>query len=131
MTPIARNVTMADDGFLSSSRYLVHDRDGEFCSAFVKTIEAVGVTSVKLPARSPNLNAFAERWVRSVKEEECLSKMIFFSEESLRRALSEYQSHYQEERPHQGKGNVVLFPIATSRDETGAIHCRVRLGGLL
>jgi hypothetical protein len=61
------------------------------------------------PARSPNLNAYAERWVRSVKGE-ALSRLILFGERSLRRALTEYVAHYHEERPHQGKGNVVLFP---------------------
>ena len=68
MTQIARNVTMADVGFLSSTRYLIHDRDGKYCPAFVRTIESVGVNSIKLPARSPNLNSYAERWVKSVKE---------------------------------------------------------------
>ena len=77
MTQVARNVTMADVGFLSSSRYLIHDRDSKFCESFHRTIEAIGVTPVKLPARSPDLNSFAERWVKSVKEE-CLSKLILF-----------------------------------------------------
>ena len=72
MTQVARNVTMADVGFLSSRRYLIHDRASKFCESFHRTIEAVGVAPVKLPARSPDLNSFAERWVKSVKEE-CLS----------------------------------------------------------
>jgi len=130
MTQIARNVTFVDEGFLSSSRYLLHDRDTKFCSAFVKTIESVGVKSVKLPARSPNLNAFAERWVRSVKEE-CLSRLILLGEESLRRALLQYQAHHHGERPHQGKGNVILFPSSEQSARAGALRCRERLGGLL
>ncbi len=130
MTRISRNVTMADDGFLSSSRHLLDDRDGKFCPAFVDIVESMGVSSVKLPARSPNLNAFAERWARSVKDE-CLSKMIFFGEESLRSALSQYQSHDPEERPHQGKRNVILFAASEDRDEAGPIHCGERLGWLL
>jgi putative transposase len=72
-------------------------------------IEAGGVTTLPLPARSPNLNAFAERWVRSVKQE-CLSKLILFGEKSLRRALQQYVEHYHEERNHQGKENQLLFP---------------------
>ena len=84
-----------------------------------------------LPARSPNLNAYAERWVRSVKEE-CLSKVILFGERSLRRALSEYVEHFHAERNHQGKGNVLLFPWPTLPGEhDGLIQCRERLGGLL
>ncbi len=71
MTQIARNVTMADVGFLRPDHYLLHDRDGKFCPAFLRTVEAVGVKPLKLPPRSPNLNSYAERWVRSVKDE-CL-----------------------------------------------------------
>ena len=130
MTQIARNVTMADDGFLSSSRYLLHDRDRKFCPAFVRTNESVGVKSVKLPARSPNLNSYAEHWVKSVKDE-CLSKLILFGEASLRRALAQYQRHHHEERPHQGRGNVILFPTSEESADDGTIQCRERLGGLL
>ena len=82
-----------------------------------------------LPAHSPNLNAFAERWVRSVKEE-CLSKVILFGERSLRRALSEYVAHYHAERNHQGKSNVLLFPRITETCRGGPVQCRKRLGGL-
>ena len=83
-----------------------------------------------LPARSPNLNAYAQRWVRSVKEE-CLSKVILFGERSLRRALSEYVDHYHEERNHQGKGNVLLFHRNRDLDRERRFQCRERLGGLL
>ena len=64
--------------------------------------------TIPLPARSPNLNAFAERWVRSVKQE-CLSKVILFGEGSLSRVLAEYSRHYHHERNHQGKGNRLLL----------------------
>ena len=87
---------------------------------------------LRLPPRSPNLNAFAERWVRSVKEE-CLSHLILFGERSLRKALLQFQEHYHAERNHQGKNNVLLFP-APARLEPGRRHgirCRERLGGLL
>ena len=79
-----------------------------------------------------NLNAFAERWVRSVKEE-CLSHLILFGERSLRKALLQFQEHYHAERNHPGKNNVLLFP-APARLEPGrrrGIRCRERLGGLL
>ena len=85
------------------------------------------VKPLALPARSPNLNAYAERWVRSVKEE-CLSKVVLFGERSLRRALSEY---VHAERNHQGKGNVLLFPRDTDVHREGPVQCRERLGGLL
>jgi putative transposase len=131
MTQVARNVTMDEWGFLSSGQYLIHDRDGKFCPAFRQTIDAMGVKRVPLPARSPNLNAYAERWVRSVKEE-ALSRLILFGEHSLWHALNEYAAHYHAERPHQGKGNVVLCPAVRQDDEReGPIHGHERLGGLL
>jgi transposase InsO family protein len=133
MTQIARHVTMADWGFLGPGQYLMHDRDGKFCPAFQQLIDAAGVTRVPLPARSPNLNAYVERWVRSVKEE-ALSPLILFGERSLRYALTEYVTHVHQERPHQGKDNVVLMPtVAPAQVMTrgNPICCRERLGGLL
>ena len=82
MIQVARNVTMEEWGFLSPGQYLIHDRDGKYCPAFQHIIDAAGVTRVPLPPRSPNLNAYAERWVRSVKEE-CLSRLILCGEASL------------------------------------------------
>ena len=90
-----------------------------------------GLQLLKLPARSPNLNAFAERWVRSVKQE-CLSKLILFSEASLKRVLAEYLIHYHAERNHQGKENVLLFPApAVACPQDSPVICKQRLGGLL
>jgi transposase InsO family protein len=86
---------------------------------------------VPLPPRAPNLNAYAERWVRSVKDE-VLSRLILFGEPSLRHAIQQYEMHYHQERPHQGKGNVMLMPSAVpcqGRDR--ALQWRERLGGLL
>jgi len=131
MMQVARNVTMEEWGFLSPGQYLIHDRDGKYCPAFQRIIEGAGVKRVPLPARSPNLNAYAERWVRSVKEE-CLSRIILFGEASLRHALTQYVAHFHHERNHQGKGNVLLFPASSQNSEgKGAIHGRERLGGLL
>ncbi len=131
MTQIASNVTMADWGFLAPGQYLIHDRDGKYCPAFQHIIDTAGVTRVPLPARSPNLNAFAERWVRSVKDE-ALSRLILFGERSLRHALKEYETHYHAERNHQGKENALLLPSFGQRGTgEGLIQCRERLGGLL
>ena len=74
MEQMARNVTMEDSGFLINRRYLLHDRDSKYCSSFRQVIEAGSVKTLALPPRSPNLNAYAERWVRSVREE-CLAKL--------------------------------------------------------
>ena len=91
----ARNATMEEWGFLRGCGYLLHDRDTKFCASFRELIESGSVRTIRLPARSPNLNSFAERWVRSVKEE-CLSKLILFGERSLQRALQQYVVHYHE-----------------------------------
>src|SRR2546421_10592503 len=82
MIQVARNVTMEEWGFLSPGQYLIHDRDGKYCPAFQQIIDGAGIPRVPLPPQSPNLNAYAERWVRSVKEE-CLSRLILFGEASL------------------------------------------------
>ena len=123
---------MDEWGFLQSRRYLIHDRDTKYCESFRDIIESGDVKTLPLPARSPNLNAFAERWVKSVKEE-VLSKLILFGEASLRRALREYLVHYHVERNHQGKDNVLLFPTATKAENrvNGLVRCKERLGGLL
>jgi putative transposase len=131
MVQVARNVTMEEWGFLAPGQYLIHDRDGKYCPAFQQIIDTAGVKRVPLPPRSPNLHAYAERWVRSVKEE-CLSRMILFGEASLRHALTQYVKHFHHERNHQGKDNVLLFPRVSQDPEcTGPIQCRERLGGLL
>jgi transposase InsO family protein len=131
MVQVARNVTMAEWGVLSAGQYLIHDRDGKYCPAFQRIIDEAGVQRVPLPPRSPNLNAYAERWVRSVQEE-ALSRLILFGEHSLRHALTQYNAHYHTERPHQGLGNVVLLPaVSHSQRRDGPVRCQERLGGLL
>lgn len=131
MKQIARNVTMDEWGFLNKCRYLIHDRDTKFTDSFRAILKSSDVEPLKLPARSPNLNAYTERWVRSVKED-CLSKLILFGEASLRRVLREYLIHYHAERNHQGKGNVLLFPEKrpTARID-GSVWIKERLGGRL
>jgi transposase InsO family protein len=130
MKQMARNVTMEGYGILRNCRYLLHDRDMKYTQSFRAIIASAQVEPLTLPARSPNLNAFAERWVRSVKEE-CLSKVVLLGECSLRRALSEYVEHFHAERNHQGKGNVLLFPRDTHVRREGPVQCREQLGGLL
>jgi transposase InsO family protein len=94
MRQIGRNLTDAVDGILRGKRYLIHDRDPLFTADFLHMLADAGVESVKLPARSPNLNAYAERFVRSIKES-CLNQMIFFGESSLRKAVQEFVLHYK------------------------------------
>jgi hypothetical protein len=93
MIQIARHVTVADWGFLAPRQYLIHDRDGKCCPAFQHLIDDAAVQRIVLPPQSPNLNAYAERWVRSVKDE-VLSRLILFGEPSLRHTLSQYTIGY-------------------------------------
>jgi transposase InsO family protein len=131
MVQVARNVTMEEWGCLAPGQYLIHDRDGKYCPTFQRIIDEAGITRGPLPPRSPNLNAYAERWVRSVKEE-CVSQFILFGEASLRHVLTQYEEHFHHERNHQGKGNVLLFPSASQDTiRAGPLQCRERLGGLL
>jgi putative transposase len=130
MAQIARNVTDGVDGFFKGKRYLIHDRDPLYTREFLSMLADVGIESVKLPPRSPNLNAYAERFVKTIKES-CLERMIFFGEDSLRNAVREFVEHYHLERNHQGLGNALIVPIKTTHEITGPVQCRQRLGGLL
>jgi transposase InsO family protein len=128
MKQIARNVTMEGVGFLSGMKYLIHDGDGKFCPAFDHIIESAGIELVPLPPKSPNLNAYAERFVLTVKSE-CLWRLLVFGEEGLWCAVTEHIEHYHTERNHQGLGNEILSPDKPSG--SGDIERRERLGGLL
>jgi transposase InsO family protein len=101
-----------------------------FCEAFRKTLAAAGVETVRLPPHSPNLNAYAERCVRTIKES-YLNRMILLGEGSLRRAVREFEVHYHHERNHQGLGNVLIFPASVHPRSDDRVACRERLGGLL
>jgi len=125
---VARNLTDVDDGFLIGTRYLIHDRDPLFTDEFRQVLRSGGVKTVKLPARSPDLNAYAERFVRSVREE-CLSRVIPLGERHLRWVVGEYVKHYHLERNHQGLGNELIEPSGVPGH--GRVVCRQRLGGLL
>jgi putative transposase len=132
MVQMARRAVDAIDGPLLPIRFVLHDRDSKFCASFRDTLRSAGIQPLTLPARSPNLNAFAERWVRTIKSE-CLSKLILFGETSLRRVVTQFIEHYHFERPHQGKGNQLLFPspVPPPSRHADRIKCHERLGGLL
>jgi transposase InsO family protein len=132
MVQMARRAVDDIDGALLPIRFVLHDRDSKFCASFQNTLRSAGIQSLRLPARSPNLNAFAERWICSIKSE-CLSKLILFGEASLRRAVTQFIQHYHLERPHQGKGNQLLFPspVSPPSPHPGRVQRHERLGGLL
>jgi len=130
MSQIGRNLMDADDGLLIGKRYLIHDRDPLFTTEFLDMLADIGVKSVKLPSRSPNLNAHAERFVRSIKES-CLDRVIFFGERSLRKGIHEFVAHYHVERNHQGLANRLIMPDQSDAGHRGPIRRRERLGGML
>lgn len=133
MLQMARRAVDPIDGALLPIRFVLHDRDSKFSASFRNTLRSAGVQPLRLPPHSPNLNAFAERWIRSIKGE-CLSKLILFGEASLCRAVTQFIGHYHLERPHQGKGNHLLFPSPAVRSPSrhpNRIQCHQRLGGLL
>jgi len=129
MSQIARDLTDPVDGLFLGKRYLIHDRDPLFTTEFLSMLAEVGIESVKLPPRSPNLNAYAERFVRTIKES-CLERMILFGEGSLRKVIREFVAHYHLERNHQGLGNR-LITAELSQPDTGPIRRRQRLGWML
>jgi len=127
---MARNRTDPGEGFLRRSRHLIHDRDPLYTRVFVKILRGGGVHPVRLPARSPNLNAYAERFVRSIKEE-CLNRVVPLGERHLRRLMGEYVEHYHWERNHQGRNNQLLERATPPVRVKADIRRRERLGGLL
>ena len=130
MAQVARNLTMMGDGFLNGMSYLILDRDTKFTTEFKRILKDVGVKIVPISYQAPNMNAVAERWVRSVKDE-CLGRMILFGEQHLHRALREYVAHYHSERTHQGLGNELIEPGNDPRPRSGDVVESERLGGLL
>jgi hypothetical protein len=130
MKQIGRNLTDPFDGFLSDVRYVILGRDPLYTDAFRNLLKQAGVNVVRLPPRSPNLNAYAERFVRTIKET-CLDRMIFFGEDSLRSAINEFLAYYHHERNHQGLGNRLIDPQVEVGATYGSVACRERLGGLL
>lgn len=132
MRQMARNLTDPETGFLEEDMLLLHDRDTKYTAHFDRILNESGVETLKLPAQSPNLNAHAERFVRSVKEQ-CLNRMIITGEEQLRKALKEYVEYYNQERCHQGLGNRIPAPRKEARhgQPNGKIKRKQRLGGLL
>jgi transposase InsO family protein len=129
MKQTARKLTDPQDGFLRRVRNLILDRDPLYTTAFRRLLRESGVKPSLLPARSPTLNASADRFVLSAKSE-CRERIVPLGEEHLRAAVPEFVDHYHEERPHQGLGNELIAPQAKVIG-TGPLKCRERLGGVL
>jgi putative transposase len=130
MKQIARNLTDAVDGFLIGKRYFIHDRDPVFTETFRSILQKSAIKPLKLPAKSPNLNAFAERFVLSIKSE-CLNKIIPLSESHLRAIVENYVTHYHCERNHQALGNEIIEKSEAIAVRKSVVKRRERLGGIL
>lgn len=121
MKQVAKNLTDPIDGFLLDKKFLILDRDGKFAPEFQAVLKDAGVEPLLLPPKSPNLNAFAERFVRSIKEE-CLDNLIFFGEPMLRETILSYVEHYHAERNHQGLDNKLIDPAARPKVRSSAVN---------
>src|SRR5919202_69713 len=130
MQQCARQLTDPCEGFLLGKRYLIHDRDAKFTQAFDTVLKDSGVEPVLLPPRSPNLNAYCERFVRSIKEE-ALDRMVLLGEPALSYAIHQFLAHYHHERNHQGLDNQLIAQEEAVGCQTGYVVRRERLGGLL
>jgi len=130
MMQVGRNLLDVVDGPLVGKKYLILDRDTKYCAAFRQMLAREGTQVIRLPPRSPNLNAYAERWIRGVRDE-CLSKVIPIGQEMLHRALREYLAHHHLERNHQGLGNALITPCSAVVSQDRIIDRRSRLGGIL
>lgn len=117
------------DGFLLGTRYLTLDLDPVFTKEVRKLLASAGVKVVRSPARSPNLNTHAERFVQSIRDE-CLYKIIPLSQGHLRRTIKSFVEHCHRERNHQGLGNRLIEPTIAANGE-GPVRRHTRVGGLL
>ena len=106
------------------------DRDGKFSAAFRDAVSGAGIRVIQCPPHAPNCNAYAERFVRSIKSE-CLNRMIFVGSGTLRHARAEYCAHYNPERPHQGLGNRLIHSQPRLVSPADRVDRNARLGGLL
>jgi len=130
MTQVARNLTDHVDGFLRDKKFLILDNDSLFSKQFCRILGDAGCEVVRTAYQAPDMNAFAERWVQTVKRE-CLSRLILFGEDHLRRALSSFAAHYHLDRPHQGIGNERIAPSSDEPPNGDKVVVDERLGGLL
>jgi transposase InsO family protein len=128
MEQIGRNLTDWEDGFLTGKRFLIIDRDSIFSSAFKSIVASASVEVLLTAYQAPNMNAHAERFIRSIKSE-CLGQMIFLGQRPLDRAIKEFVEHYHDERSHQGIGNRLVSGAVPQSE--GSIEVRRRLGGML
>ena len=129
MLQAIRHLTNQIDGVLRPHSVLICDRDRKWSRAVLEFMRSAGVQVVQTPVRAPNCNTYAERLVRSIKDE-CLNRVIPLGERHLRRTIAEYLAHYHHERNHQGVANELLIGPA-ALGSSGAVRRRQGIGGIL
>lgn len=107
-------------------RFIIHDRDSKFTDSFDAVFASEHIKIIRTPVRAPNANTYAERWVRSVREE-CLDKLLIWNETHLWHVMRDYVDYYNQSRPHQGIGQQTPVPQLKQKP-VGAIRCRSVLG---
>lgn len=110
-------------------RFLIRDNDKKFTQAFDTVFRSEGINVIPTPYRAPNANSYAERWIRSVREE-CLDKLLIINQTHLRRVMREYIVFFNTARPHQGIDQQIPIPTI-NRETTGSVRCRKVLGGII
>jgi transposase InsO family protein len=128
MQQIVQTLTMAETGGVDTPALLICDRDRKWSGDVRRRLQAAGIRVVLIPEPAPNANAYAERFVRSIKEE-CLDRIVPIGERHFRRAIAEYVDHYHRERNHQGLDNRLIAGTPVI-DQAGRVRRRPRLGGL-
>ena len=129
VTQQARNLSFT--GLFDRMRFLIHDRDSKFSASFDEIFLSEGIKVIHTPIRAPQANAYAERFVRTIRAE-CLDWLLIIGRRHLEHVLRVYTSHYHRERPH--RGLALLTPASTNADpqpRAGEIERRDRLGGLI
>ena len=124
----ARNFCMYMQESGEAGTYMIHDRDTKFTKRFDRILLSEGLKPAKLPIRSPNLNAYCESWLGSLKRE-CLDHFVVFGRRHLDYLIREYVAHYKYERPHQCLANRTIVALPIVRE--GEVRCKTRLSGLL
>jgi putative transposase len=128
-TQQARQVCWTLDEQTPPIRFLIQDRDTKFAAAFDTVFQSGRIEVIHTPYRTPNANAFAERWVRSVREE-CLDRLLIVNERHLRQTLQVYVAYYNTRRPHQGLDQQCPIPFEPVRP-AGSVQRHDILGGIL
>ncbi len=125
----ARHLVWALEGRDPAIHFLIHDNDSSFTQAFDTVFRSEGVHVIHIPHHAPNANAFAERWVRTARDE-CLDKLLIINQAHLRRVMREFIVYYNTARPHQGIGQRI--PVSSPAPiGSGPVRCRHVLGGIL